>query len=182
MPAAPSGRCNGARSRAPRFVDRARPGGRARRRRRRLRRRPCRTARSRRPPLRAHSTPRATRVAVGRPIQVNPSPFPLRPRPEEPWTPKWTIAACARKSGMSGWLATRKGPATRAFRSGSDGTRARDLRRDRTVQGSRGERRRSRDRNMHARGCLRGERIRVSERSGFGGLLPVCCPRRRLMR
>jgi hypothetical protein len=63
---------------------------------------------------------------------------------------------------------------------GSDGTRTRDLRRDRPLRGSRGERRRARDLSVHAALGLSVERFRMFERSRFGRLLPVCCPRRPL--
>jgi hypothetical protein len=60
---------------------------------------------------------------------------------------------------------------------GSDGTRTRDLRRDRPVRGSQGEQRRTRHRAVHAIVRARSSSILMIEPSRPRRLLPDCCPR-----
>jgi hypothetical protein len=61
-------------------------------------------------------------------------------------------------------------------RDGSDGTRTRDLRRDRPLQRSRRARRCTRERTVHAVIRRPPGRLRMATRSGSRRLLPICCP------
>jgi hypothetical protein len=61
-------------------------------------------------------------------------------------------------------------------RDGSDGTRTRDLRRDRPLRGWRHERRSARQRSVETGLRGRGRTSGTTERCGSRRSLPVCCP------
>jgi hypothetical protein len=114
----------------------------------------------------AEQTPRTSHRAVGRVA----SRFALSPSAFHNPFPHARISRPSREG---------KRACAGTFESGSDGTRTRDLRRDRPVRGWRGGRRWTRLRSVHGRLALAAERSRMVEPSASWRLLPVCCPPRR---
>jgi len=61
-------------------------------------------------------------------------------------------------------------------KDGSDGTRTRDLRRDRPLQRSQRAQQCTRERTVHAVLWWPPARLRMATRRGSRRLLPICCP------